>query len=464
METMTDLERPIALGRQSATRPNGLSPAIRSSCVVADTFYPSKFDHETPGGRMRGSTLSAYPREEPILDAESIQLPAFVPGVLNNGAIQIEGVSHIRVANLTVINSHDAEIAVRDSSDVELINNTTRGTYSSGIAVWDTNHDDRGTERIRIIGNTIVRATTWDLAPPDVPRQGEPPHEALSIGGAVDFEVAYNHVLDSDKEGIVIKETSKRGKVHHNLVHDLARQGVYVGSYFGAVSDIEIFSNVIHACRGAGFALSVESGKPTERINFHNNLVFDNDGSGVYFSRWGADNTRRDIQISNNIFYRNGRGQPSAGQTHFWQTGGIYLYSTNISGVLIRNNIFSKNNGFQIGYSELFLKGGRSWRTAAREHSVLITRNLIDDRSALAYPIESGGAPFDQVKIYAVNGDRATFGDPLFRNPADQDFAMRKVSPANKAHIFAGTNSPSSQSGWWKKDFPPKLVHYLGAR
>ena len=46
----------------------------------------------------------------------------------------------------------------------------------------------------------------------------EPPHEALSIGGAVDFEVAYNHVYDSDKEGIDIKETSKRGKVHHNLV------------------------------------------------------------------------------------------------------------------------------------------------------------------------------------------------------------------------------------------------------
>ena len=47
--------------------------------------------------------------------------------------------------------------------------------FSSGIAVWDTNHNDRGTERIRVIGNTIIKATTWDLAPSDVPRQGEPP-------------------------------------------------------------------------------------------------------------------------------------------------------------------------------------------------------------------------------------------------------------------------------------------------
>ena len=285
-------------------------------------------------------TYIGYPGEEPILDAQSIQLPAFVQGVLNNGALQIEGVSYIRVANFTVINSHDAGITVRDSSDVELINNTTKGTYSSGIAVWDTNHDDKGTERIRVIGNTIIKATTWDLAPPDILRQGEPPHEALSIGGAVDFEVAYNHVLDSDKEGIVIKETSKRGRVHHNLVETLARQGIYVGSNFGAVSDIEIFSNVIHDCRGAGFALSVESGKPTERINFHNNLVFNNDGSGLYFSRWGANNTRRNILISNNVFYHNGCGPPSPGQTYNWWTGGLYLYSANVHDVTVSEQHF----------------------------------------------------------------------------------------------------------------------------
>ena len=81
-----------------------------------------------------------------------------------------------------------------------------------------------------------------------MPRRGEPPHEALSIGGAVNFEVAYNHVYDSDKEGIDIKETSKRGKVHHNFVHNVDRQGFYVDAWFGEISDIEIFSNVIHDC------------------------------------------------------------------------------------------------------------------------------------------------------------------------------------------------------------------------
>ena len=66
---------------------------------------------------------------------------ALVKDGLDNGAFQIEGVSYVRVANLTVINSHDAGFTIRDSSNIDLINNSTKGTFSSGIAVWDTNHE-----------------------------------------------------------------------------------------------------------------------------------------------------------------------------------------------------------------------------------------------------------------------------------------------------------------------------------
>ena len=170
-------------------------------------------------------TFVGYPGEKPILDAERLPHSMLAPQGLDNGAFQIEGVSHIRVANLTIINSHDAGFTVRDSNDIDLINNSTEGTYSSGIAVWDTNHDGKGTERIRIIGNTITKATTWNLFSQDIAKPDEPPHEAISIGGAVEFEVAYNHIYDSDKEGIDIKETSKRGKVHHNYVHHIDRTG-----------------------------------------------------------------------------------------------------------------------------------------------------------------------------------------------------------------------------------------------
>ena len=222
-----------------------------------------------------------YPGERPIIDGQSVQRTSFAHGSLNEGLFQLENVSYIRVANLSVINSHDAGITVRDSNHIDVINNSTEVTTSSGIAVWDTNHDDSGTDHIRILGNTIRRATSWDLVPSDVPRNRQLSHEALSIGGAVDFEVAYNLVYDSDKEGIDIKETSKRGKVHHNLVHHVARQGIYVDAWFGELNDVEIFSNVVHDCHGAGLVLSAENGKSVDKVDIHNNLIFNNDGSGL---------------------------------------------------------------------------------------------------------------------------------------------------------------------------------------
>jgi hypothetical protein len=404
-----------------------------------------------------------YRGEEAILDAQMVQrAPA---AVLNNGALQIEGVSFIRVANLKVINSHDAGITVRDSSNVELINNATKGTFSSGIAVWDTNHEGKATHNIRIIGNTITNATTWDLAPPDVPRRRQAPHEALSIGGAVNFEVAYNHVYGSDNEGIDIKETSKRGKVHHNHAHNLGAQGIYVDSWFGEIEDIEIFSNVVHDCRGAGMVLSVENGKSVSSVDIHNNLIFSNDGSGIFFSRWGVDNVRRDIQISNNVLYHNGYGPPKPGQTYHWLTGGLYLYSINVYGISIRGNIFSDNRGFQIGYSDLFVRDNRSWQVVAREHGIQITGNLIDGRNKINSPIKSGGAPADQVDIYATNGDAAIFGKPLFKNAVNQDFTLRPGSPAVVGHIAAGAYAPGSPwRPWWKRDFPARLTRSLTLR
>jgi parallel beta-helix repeat protein len=399
-----------------------------------------------------------YPGEKAILDAQLVPGSSLAQGGLDNGAFQIEGVSYLRVIDLTIVNSHDAGIAVRDSSNIDLINNSTKGTFSSGIAVWNTNHGGTGTEQIRILGNTIVRATTWDFASLDVPRQREPPHESISIGGAADFEIAYNHVYDSDKEGIDIKETSKRGKVHHNVVHGLGRQGIYVDAWFGEISDIEIFSNVIHDCQGAGIVLSVENGQSVESVNIHNNLVFNNDGSGLFFSRWGVDGMRRNIKIHNNVFYHNGYGPPRTGQTYYWLTGGIYLYSNNVRDITIRKNIFSENYGFQIGYSELFLNASQSWEAVEREKNIQIAGNLIDGPNAVDSPIESGGYPGDRVKIYAVNGLRAILNNPIFKDRANQDFIQRRDSSV-AGHILAEASAPESSPLWWKRGFPPRLFH-----
>ena len=397
-------------------------------------------------------TFVGHPGEAAVLDAQNIQQLPYAQRKLNDGAFQIEGISYIRVVNLTVVNSRDAGFTIRDSNDIELVNNTINGTYSSGIAVWDTNHNGQATKRIRILGNTIQHATSAIFAADDVPRGGQTPHEALSIGGAVDFEVAYNHVYDSDKEGIDIKETSKRGAVHHNLVERVDRQGIYVDAWFGELSNITIVSNVIHDCRGAGIAISAENGKSVNRISLSGNLVFDNGGTGLYFSRWGVDNVRKNILITKNTFYHNGYGPVAPGQRYRWQTGGLYLYSANVEDLTVEDNIFSYNRGFQIGYSELFLHEGRTWPSAVSNQRIRIVRNLIDDHDASSFPILSGGNAPDRVNIYRADGDHAVYGDPLFEDSADQNFTLKRNSPAIKAHILAAV-SPN----WWKQNFPPQL-------
>jgi parallel beta-helix repeat protein len=398
-------------------------------------------------------TFLGSPGEKVVLDAAQVPRSSLVKNGLDNGALQIEDAAYVRVIDLTVVNSHDAGITVRDSSNIDLINNSTNATFSSGIAVWDTVDDDGKTEHVRVIGNTITRATTWDLAPPDLPRRGEPPHEALSIGGAIDFEVAYNHIYDSDKEGIDIKGTSKRGKVHHNVVNNLARQGLYIDAWFGAIRDIAIYANVLYGCHGAGLALSVENGTFVADIDIHDNLIFDNDGSGLYFSRWGVNHERRNIQIHNNIFYHNGYGTPAKGQTYYWMTGGLYLYSANLRDITVSDNIFSGNRGFQIGYSGLYLNDYPSWSAAASAKNIQIMGNLIGGQNNVGTPIESGGDPHDQVKIYAVNGRRPIFGNPLFKDSANGDFALRPGSPAPAARIIP----VGAADLWWKQSFPPRL-------
>jgi len=402
-------------------------------------------------------TFVGYPGEKPILDAERLPHAMLAPRGLDNGAFQIEDVSHIRVANLTIINSHDAGFTVRDSTDIELINNSTEGTYSSGIAVWDTDHDGKGTERIRIIGNTITKATTWNLFSQDIPKPDEPPHEALSIGGAIEFEVAYNHIYDSDKEGIDIKETSKRGKVHHNYVHHVEGQGIYIDAAFGSINEIDVFSNVIHNC-GAGVIISVEGGQLAEKISVRNNLIFNNKGSGLYFSPYGLNGARRKIKISNNIFYHNGHGQPKAGQTYYWMPGGLYLYSTNVHDISVLNNIFSHNSGFQIGYSELFMNKHRSWRSAALRQKIRVKGNLVHGQNAVEAPIISGGNPPFRVKVYAINGGRAILANPFFGDSANENFVPRPISPRLVSSITNAIYGARSSQPWWKHNFPPMVV------
>jgi hypothetical protein len=401
-------------------------------------------------------TYAGYPGETAILDASAMDsfAPASQPPYpQDNGAFQIEQVSYIRVRNLMVIRSHNAGFTIRDSSNIDLFNNRTDQTFSSGIAAWDTNHDGQGTDHIRILGNTVSKATTWDMIPKGMNKEGEPPHEAISIAGAIDFEVAYNLIYNSDKEGIDVKETSQHGKVHHNLVYDVDRQGLYIDSWFGEIHDIEVYENVVHDCRGAGIIVSVENGKLVEDVRIHHNLIFNNLGAGIFFSRWG-DGPRKNIQVYNNTVYHNGYGTPNPPDAYFWMTGGLYLYSTNLQDIDIHDNIFSDNRGYQIAYSGLYLENDLKAEQGINQKNIRIHHNLIDDHNGVKYPIHVGWPPDDYSDAYALDGSDPLHGDPLFINPDNEDFSLKPGSPARDVGVYPIGVQPSF---WWQGNFPPSV-------
>lgn len=419
-------------------------------------------------------TFTSYPGELAILDAAAVKVMPPTEGMSpydhDQGAFLMQNVAYIRVMNLVVTNSHNAGFTIRDSHHIDLINNATENTFSSGIAAWDTNHDGEGTHDIRVLGNTIIKATTWDMLPDGMAREGEPPHEAISIAGAVGFEVAFNHIHNCDKEGIDVKETSKHGIVHHNYVHDVDRQGIYVDAWFGEIEDIEIYENVVHYCKGAGLVVSVENGKMVKDVRIHHNLIFRNLGSGMFFSRWG-DGPRQDIQIYNNTVAYNGYGTPNSGDKYFWLTGGLYFFSTNLQDIDVRNNIFAENRGFQMGYSDHYLKIDADALKVFAAQNITLDYNLVYDTNAVSYPIHAGWSG-NYADIFAISGNHVVLGDPLFANPNEMDFTLSAGSPsincADPDPAYRDPDESRSDAGafpygvpadrWWLKDFPPQIA------
>lgn len=399
-------------------------------------------------------TYRAYPGEQVVLDANDITVDPPLgrpPYAHDQGAFQLENVQYVEVKDLTITNSHNSGITVRNSDHIKLQNNTIENPFSPGIGVWNSMHQT-------VVGNTVINANDPDMAgfPNEFP---ETPHEAISLGSVEDFEVAYNLVRDGQKEGIDIKEESKHGTVHHNYVHHMQRQGLYVDSW-GHLEDIEFAHNVVHDCKGTGFAISVEGGSVTRDIRFHHNLLYNNWGTGIFFSRWGQDGLRENIQIYNNTVHHNGDGEPNPGEEFYWITGGLYLFSDHLRDIQIRNNIFSNNTGFQIGYSDRYLATHPNINDVLAEKAIAIDHNLIFGDNWSDRPIYAGWPPDNYANIYGINGSNALLTEPAFIDPNSGNFYLQQALSADSTNSTSIGAFPSSEEPnlWWQTDFPPQVA------
>ncbi|HEY9635750.1 MAG TPA: right-handed parallel beta-helix repeat-containing protein [Coleofasciculaceae cyanobacterium] len=415
---------------------------------------------------------SSYPGEQAIIDASDVKVGPPVgtpPFPHDQGAFQVERVSYIRLNNLKLTNSHSAGFTVRDSHHIKLYNNTASTTYSSGIAVWCSNNLGRGCEHNKVIGNTVIKANTYDMIMPGFDRGEETPHEALSVGDIYYFEIAYNHIYDCDKEGIDVKGSSKHGTVHHNHIHNLARQGLYVDNWGDSIEDIEVYENVVHDSKGAGIALSVEGGKLTNDIKIHHNFLYNNLGTGIFFSRWGDDGVKANIKIYNNTVHHNGYGKPKPEENYYWMTGGLYLFSKNVKNIEIKNNIFSDNKGFQIGYSDHYLKIDNDVNVVFQKNNINIGYNLLVDNNKVEYPIYVGWPPDSYANVYSTKGSNFVEKNPLFVDTQSENFYLNSNSPAldkgSPESTYTDPDGTRNDIGafyygaernlWWKTNFPP---------
>ena len=247
------------------------------------------------GTQDKPIVYAAFEDEKPVIKADKINFfleKERYPFGHETGAIFIYKVEHIIIRGVYMKNSHGHGIAVRDSNNITIDGCTIENTFCCGISLWDTDSTRTICHHNKVIGNTVIKATTWDMLPEGMKKGNEPPHEAISIAGACDFEVAYNHVHNCDKEGIDVKEVSHHGSVHHNHVHHVDRQGLYADAWFGPLTNVDFHDNIVHDCKGAGIVIAnliIKMKGESHRSPFIDNMAF-----GAYNKKYKPAKTKFD--------------------------------------------------------------------------------------------------------------------------------------------------------------------------
>ena len=320
----------------------------------------------------------AYPGHTVTIDGTGISLSVW------GGLFDVSGRSYIKVSGLRIINSPSAGIFADDSSHIKIEKNYTYNTFSSGIGIWYS-------DNIVIDGNEVELACN------------DGAQECITVAVTDTFEVKNNHVHHGGPgtlggEGIDAKHGSSNGKIYHNHVHDLNRQGIYVDAWDRHTYNIDVFGNIVHDCATDGFSVASEAGGLLENVRIHNNVAYDNGSVGVTIAGWGkaeVEHPIKDIKVINNAFYNNGRNN--------WG-GGIVVQNSNVENVVIRNNICSQNLSFQIAVE-----------AGVPAENLMVDHNLIDGYRQ--YYREIYGSDYIE-------------GNPMFVNPSEADFHLQEDSPA----------------------------------
>ncbi len=317
--------------------------------LIRGGVYRERVMPRHSGSAEQPIRYAAFPGEQVIIDGAGIELPAHTPVTPRTplpdhdwpgahighprqlgGLFHLEGVAHIEVRGLQVINvgphRDNAGILVKDCNDIVIVGNVTRNTLSSGIGVWRSH-------RVMVVDNEVELACN------------DGGQECITLAGVDDFEVAYNHVHHSGPgsqggEGIDIKHGSSRGRVHHNHVEYINRPGIYVDAWNTLTRVIEIDQNLVHHNAGDGITVASEAGGLLEDVHIHDNIVFSNGYSGFVVGWYGDAEHQpiRGVVVASNCFFDNGRRGLG---------GGVWVENPDSREIVIRHNQLWRNREFE---------------------------------------------------------------------------------------------------------------------
>lgn len=343
-----------------------------------------------------------------------------------DGVLKVDQSAWVMLEGFQVRNSGSMGIYVNASRHITVRRNSTYRTLLSGIGVW-------GSQAVIVDSNDVSAACNQGQSV-----RGTSCQECITIAQTDTFSVAYNTIHDNVQsenpsqhagggEGLDLKDGSKNGSAHHNKIFNTSQLGLYVEAWDKHMENIEIAYNEIYG-NVFGIVVTIENGGSMKNVNVHDNVVYNNGYHGISLGHYQLGSPIQGLSIRNNTVVNNGRAANKIQWTvNDWSGGnasdwgyGLHINNDQITGLLVENNIFSKN-------------ASGSMSVELGSPGQVLRRNLSWPGTGFSF----------------TNGDNAIIGDPRFVDESKFKYALQAGSPAidvgnswtgMPAKDFSGTN------------------------
>jgi len=335
-------------------------------------------------------TYARYPSDTvgtAILDGTGIDLDPYEEGV-----VWIKGTNNVTINGLKIINSGHTGICILSATNTDIRNCITDTTARAGIASWSATN-------LVVYGNTIYNS--------NMPAGSD---EIISIAyGSTNVEVSYNTLYAGNRtigatggEGLNIKDGASYVYVHHNTI-DLTRAdaqnsdryGLGVDAFSNETHHIYFYDNSVTMARD-GIIVESEEGGLCHDIWVYNNLVYDNNRSGLRLpGDWGGS-----PGVKQNVYFYHNTvdGNPY----------GAYCNTTTalLSGdIIFRNNIFSN-------CSTAATEWGSAGADITADHNLTSGDPAFTNRTTHDFHL-TGGSTLAVDQGVSVSGGRTSYGVEL---------------------------------------------------